>query len=88
LTSSRNPATFGTPVTFKAIVTSPMGTPTGTVTFMDGTTVLGTANVNAAGKAFFTITGLSRGTHIITAVYTGTYPYLSSVSTQFIEVVT
>src|SRR5262245_51074363 len=47
-------AVFGQPVTLTASVTSQAGTPTGTVTFRDGTTVLGTAPVNA-GQAALTV---------------------------------
>src|SRR5262249_40964366 len=47
------------------------GTPTGTVTFMDGTTTLGTGTVGANGVATLTKTGTDRGagSHSITAVY-------------------
>ncbi len=44
------------PITFTATITAAPGTgvPTGTVTFMDGTTVLGTAPVNPVGPASLT----------------------------------
>src|SRR5262245_9710270 len=45
LTSSPNPATGGQAVTLSATVTSAAGVPTGTVTFRDGATVLGTATL-------------------------------------------
>ena len=54
LTSSTNPSMFGQSVTFTATVTVAApgaGTPTGTVTFMDGATTLGTGTLNAAGVA-------------------------------------
>jgi len=44
------------------------GTPTGAITFRDGTTVLGTSNLSA-GSATFQPTTLSVATHQITAVY-------------------
>src|SRR5262249_52923316 len=47
-------AVFGQPVTLRASVTAAAGTPTGTVTFRDGNTVLGTAQVNAAGQVALT----------------------------------
>jgi hypothetical protein len=50
LTSSQNPSSFGTRVTFTAVVTSAGGTPTGTVTFRRGTLALGTVVLNA-GRA-------------------------------------
>jgi hypothetical protein len=46
------------------------GTPTGTVTFYDGTKAIGTATL-VNGLAKFTISTLARGTHSITAVYNG-----------------
>jgi hypothetical protein len=46
LTSSQNPSQFGQPVTFTATVTG--SSPTGTVIFMDGGTVLATVPLNAA----------------------------------------
>src|SRR5205823_6094671 len=76
LTSSANPSAFGQAVTFTATVTPvvplPLLTPTGTVTFMDGTTMLGTAMLSPTGTATFmtsTSTPLSAGSHSITAVY-------------------
>ena len=72
LSSSANPASYGQAVTFTATV-SGAGNPTGTVTFQDGGTTLGTATLNGSGVATYT-TGaftLSVGTHSITAVYGG-----------------
>jgi autotransporter-associated beta strand protein len=72
LSSSVSPSTFGQPVTFTAHVTSASGPiPTGPVTFMEGSTPLGTANLNASGNAVFTTTALTLGTHNITASYAG-----------------
>jgi hypothetical protein len=72
VTSSLVSATPGTPVTFVATIRGPGATPTGTVTFKDGTLVLGTAAV-VGGSASFTTTTLSATgtTHDITAVYSG-----------------
>jgi hypothetical protein len=56
------PATsVGEPVTFTATITAPpgTGTPTGTVTFMDGNTVLGTAPVNPVGSASLLVSSTS-----------------------------
>ncbi len=72
LVSNTNPSAFGTPVTFTATVTSSSSQlPTGAVNFFDGTTQIGTANLNAAGTAVFTSSTLAAATHSITAVYTG-----------------
>jgi hypothetical protein len=46
------------------------GVPTGTVTFLDGSTSLGTAALNA-GVATLTTSALSAGTHQIVAAYSG-----------------
>src|SRR5262249_46501195 len=63
-------AVFGQPVTLTATVIAQAGAPTGTVTFLDGKTVLGTAQVNAAGQA--TLPGaLGLGSHTVTAAFTG-----------------
>src|SRR5262249_7664405 len=72
LTASSTSASFGQPVTFTAHVqaVSGGGTPTGTVTFMDGTTVLGTATLDN-GVATLVISTLAKGKHSITAVYSG-----------------
>jgi hypothetical protein len=77
LSSSASPSVFGQAVTFTATVAvlSPgAGTPTGTVTFLDGATTLGTgtlAVVNGQDQATFSTRSLSVATHSITAVYTG-----------------
>jgi hypothetical protein len=64
--------TVGQPVTFNVGVSSVGGgTPTGTVSFYDGTTLLGTATLDAMGMASLTVTDLSVGLHDITAVYSG-----------------
>ena len=47
LTSSQNPSVFGQSVTFTATVSATGGTPTGTVTFLDGGTSIGTATLSA-----------------------------------------
>lgn len=90
VTSSLNPSTFGSSVTFTATVnanTPGMGTPTGTVNFFDGTTFLGTANLNSAVGTFSTI-ALYPGTHPITAVYSGDTNFIASTSPALSQVVT
>ena len=77
--SSLNPSTFGKSVTFTATVTSTAGTPTGIVTFKNGSSTLGTGTVSS-GKAMFTISTLSFGGHSITAVYGGAGNFAGSTS--------
>jgi Bacterial Ig-like domain (group 3)/MBG domain (YGX type) len=81
--SSRNPAPSGTSVTFTATV--PAGA-TGTVQFLDGTTVLGTGTVSG-GTASFSTTTLSVGTHPITAVYSGDASYNGAASSPISQAV-
>jgi hypothetical protein len=63
-------------VKFTATVTSPTTTPTGTGTFKDGSTVLGTGTL--AGKASYSTSTLSAGSHNITAVYAGDSQHLEA----------
>src|SRR5271157_5729735 len=94
LTADHNPAVFGQPVTYTATVSvsSPgAGTPTGTVTFKDGATVLGTGTLSG-GKAALTVpstslTALSVGTHSITASYGGDTNDAGSTSNTVSQVV-
>ncbi len=81
LTSSKNPSTHGTSVTFTATVHAASGpTPTGNVNFKDGTTTLGSGAINGSGVATFSTTTLAVGTHSITAAYPGTANDLSNTS--------
>jgi len=87
LTSSLNPSTYGQAVTFTATVTGEYGgTPTGTVSFYDGTTLLGTGALNS-GVATYTASSLSMGTHSITGVYGGDTNFVGSTSPVLQQVV-
>jgi hypothetical protein len=77
--SAPNPSVYAQPVTFTATVTVTSGTPTGTVTFKNGTATLGTGSLSA-GTAAFTTTKLTLGTHSITAVYSGDTNFAGSSS--------
>jgi hypothetical protein len=88
LTSSGSPAAAGDTVTFTATVTAPTGTPTGVVSFYDGTTLLGTGTLDGSGVATFSISTLAVGDHAITAFYDGDVrdgTSTSSVVTQTIS---
>ena len=64
--------TYGQSLTFTATVTTAAaGTPTGSVEFYDGATDLGPAVLNGSGVATLTTSGLSVGSHAISAVYGG-----------------
>jgi hypothetical protein len=82
LTSSPNPSTFGSEVTFTITVEPKPGapTPTGTVTLNEGTTVLDTAPLDGSGTAVITLSMLSVGTHAIHAVYGGDSNFASQKS--------
>lgn len=88
LSAAPNPAMPGNSVAFTATVTASVsGTPTGSVTFNDGSTPLGTAPLNASGVAAFNINSLAVGSHSITAVYGGDTIDLTSASSALNEVV-
>jgi hypothetical protein len=81
LGSSLNPAVTGQAVTFMATVAAVApgaGTPTGTVTFKDGTVVLGTFAVGPGGTATFTTSFATAGGHAITASYSGDANFAAS----------
>ena len=88
VTTSQNPAAEGLSITFTATVSgaaSVPATPTGTVTFLDGTTPLGSVTISN-GMAVFPTSTLSSGGHTITASYAGdsTFASASASLTQFI----
>lgn len=87
LTSSSLASDQNANVTFTAAVTSSIaGSITGTVTFYDGTTPLGTGTLTS-GSATFSTSSLSVGMHSITATFGGDTLYLSSTSSPLQEVV-
>ncbi len=87
LSATPNPANFGQSVSLKASVVpiSPGGgTPTGTVTFLDGSTLLSTVTMNNAA-ATFTTSSMSAGTHNLTASYSGGTNFSPSSSAVLAE---
>ncbi|MBN8887420.1 MAG: Ig-like domain repeat protein, partial [Rudaea sp.] len=81
LSSGTNPSNYGTSLSFTATVAAvapATQTPTGNVSFYDGTTLLGTQALNGAGTATFTTSTLSADTHSITAQYTGDTNYAAA----------
>ncbi|GEM_PF-3433909 len=87
LASSLNPSLYGQSVTFTDTVTSSNGIPAGAVTFYDGAAVVSTSSLNGLGKATFTSSTLTVGTHNIRAVYAGNATYGSSTSNTIAQVV-
>jgi hypothetical protein len=83
LTASPNPSIAGQAVIFTAIV-SPSSS-TGSVQFLDGSTVIGTAAL-ANGTASLTA-ALAVGTHSVTAVYSGDANYNGATSAAVVQTV-
>jgi hypothetical protein len=90
LSSSVNPSVYGQSVTFSVTVTAAApgtGTPTSSVTFMDGSTSLDTATLSG-GKATFKTTALAVGSQSITAIYSGDVNFTTSTSPVVTQTVT
>src|SRR5712692_5387718 len=92
--SSINPSVFGQSVTLTATVSvNPpgAGTPTGTVTFKDGSATItcnGGSQTVSSGQATCTTTSLSGGAHnTITAVYSGDGNFSTSTSANLSQTV-
>jgi O-glycosyl hydrolase len=96
LTATQNSTSTGTTVTLTATVTvtgSGATAPTGTVTFYDGTTMLGTQTLSAgsgaaAAAAYTTSTLAAASTHSYTATFAGTSGLSTSTSTPVALTVT
>jgi hypothetical protein len=89
LASTINPTVYGQPAVFTATVTgkiSGAGTPSGTVTFEQGSTVLGSATLSG-GSASFSISTLAVGSDAITAVYSGDSTFAPGSSPPTTQVV-
>ena len=72
-------STYGQPETLSATVTAAGDVPTGTVTFLEGTSILGMASLSD-GTAAITISALLAGIDVVTAVYGGDSNDLGSAS--------
>jgi hypothetical protein len=89
LSSSLNPSAYGQAVTFTATVTSSIGSPPPdgkTISFMKGTTVLGTGTLSGGSASFMTST-LPVGTNAIKAMYGGDSNFPGSTSKAVSQVV-
>jgi hypothetical protein len=89
LVSSFATSVVGQTVTFTGTVTPNvmgMGQPTGSITFLDGSTALGAAvPIDGAGIARFSISTLTLGPHSITAVYSGDATFNTSSSPSIVQ---
>jgi len=84
--SGNSPTALGQRATLGALVV-PLGgsvTPTGSVAFLDGGTVIGTAPLSN-GVAQISTTALSAGPHFIFAVYLGNATFASSISSPAVH---
>ncbi len=88
LASSLNPSVVGQAVTFTATVSSTSGTPPNgeTITFYNGSAVLGTAALSG-GSASITTSSLPAGVFTITATYGGDANFAASTSPALRQVV-
>ena len=84
--SSANPVLAQNALTFTATVYSAVSTPTGTIAFEDGATVLG-SGILTAGVATFTTSSLAVGTHTIAAVYSGDANFAASSSAALTQTI-
>jgi hypothetical protein len=82
IATDTEPSTYGQTVTFTAVVSSTAGTPDGTVTFKNGSAVLGTVALSG-GQATYAVSTLNGGTHTIKAVYNGSSEYGPSSASVF-----
>jgi hypothetical protein len=90
LSLSPAPSSALQPVTLTAIVAAPSGNvnhPSGTVTFFDGGTALGTVNLDNSGTAALTTSSLAVGTHTLIAVYNGNTNFAGVTSSPDSQVV-
>lgn len=82
---------YGEPVILSAHVASSGGVATGSVSFSDGATLLGTSSVDASGNASVTVSAgdtswpLVTGAHTITASYAGASGFTASSGTVVIN---
>ena len=65
-------STYGDAVSLTATISGGFGTLTGTVTFYEGSTVLGSGDLNGSSEATINYR-FSAGSHSITAVYEGDF---------------
>jgi hypothetical protein len=87
-TSASSPGRYGSPLTLNAAVTDP--TATGTVSFYNGTTLLGTDPLSSNGTfafAHLTLPVLNAGSYSFTSVYSGDATHSSITSAAFAFVI-
>jgi hypothetical protein len=86
LVSSQNFVLLTNAVTLTASVSSAVSTPTGSVNFVDGQTLLASVPLTQ-GVATFTTSSLAVGGHSITAAYTGDSNFVGIISSPLLQTV-
>jgi Bacterial Ig-like domain (group 3)/MBG domain (YGX type)/PQQ-like domain len=79
-------ASYGASVTLTATVSSTSGTPAGLVTFLSGSTPLGSVALNAGGTAVLSTTALPAGTDTVTANFAAQGNYGASTAAASITI--
>jgi autotransporter-associated beta strand protein len=93
LASNSATTTYGDQLVFTVLVTSSLGTPTGLVSFYDGSAIpanlMGTSAVNNQGIAVFTTTTMNASAtpHSVIAVYAGASLFMGSTSSASAQTV-
>jgi len=88
IASSNTKAASGSGVTFTATLSALTSNPTGTVTFYDGPTALGSPVTVSGNTATLQTSSLAVGAHTITAVYSGDSHNAKSTSIAVVQIVT
>jgi hypothetical protein len=89
LSLSVNPVSYGQPVTVSStisVVAPSVGNPTGTITFKDGSAVLGTSALVSSSASFTTTNRLLAGNHTISVVYSGDTNFSASSASATLTV--
>jgi hypothetical protein len=87
LTASPNPSVIGQSVTLTATIASTLtGTPAGTVSFFNGTALLGTGTLSN-GVATFATSALPLGSDTLQATYAGATYYLAATPATYAQTV-
>lgn len=73
-------------VALTATVNGGTAVPTGLVTFREGQTTLGTAELDGSGRASLLVPGLARGSHTLSADYAGSTALLPSSGATTVDV--
>jgi large repetitive protein len=87
LTAAPNPVFVTQNVMLTATATAATGTPAGSITFFDGTTAIGSANLSPGGVASFTTATLAVGNQALTAQYVANGNDAGATSNTFNETV-